>query len=146
MPTLSDTFNLNRFVQAQAGIYDHAYGELVAGKKRSHWMWFVFPQIAGLGHSPMAQRYAIGCAEEAAEYLAHDVLGPRLERCTDAMLAHGSQSAKAILGSPDDLKFQSCMTLFGAVSSGRSVFEQALETFFGGLPDQGTLSRLAGRV
>lgn len=146
MSTFPDSYNLDRFVQAQADTFDRAYKELVAGKKQSHWMWFVFPQLDGLGHSLMAQRYAITCAEEAADYLAHDILGPRLKWCTDAMLTHRSQSAKDILGSPDNLKFRSCMTLFGAVSHGGPIFEQALEMFFDGLPDQETLSRLVRRL
>src|ERR1700761_8810120 len=104
MTAASEDFELKRFVDAQFRIFDQAYAEIASGKKRSHWMWFVFPQIEGLGYSHMAQRYAISGAEEAAEYLRPPVLGPRLERCVAAMLVHRHRSANEILGYPDDVK------------------------------------------
>lgn len=137
-----DPFDLARFTDAQAPVYQRVLAELRAGEKRSHWMWFIFPQIAGLGHSPMAERYAISGRAEALAYLAHPLLGTRLDECTAAMLTHRHRSAHAILGSPDDLKFRSCMTLFAAVSEQRSGFEQALRQFCGGKPDEATLARL----
>src|SRR5262249_17703549 len=107
-----DPFDLQRFVDAQDPVIDRVRAELVAGRKASHWMWFVFPQIEGLGFSPMAVRYALSGADEAHAYLAHPVLGSRLEELTQVMLAHAGRSALDILGAPDDLKFRSCMTLF----------------------------------
>ena len=122
---MDDRFDLERFVKAQIGIYDVALGELRAGRKRSHWMWFVFPQLAGLGSSPTAQTYAIGSLEEARAYLAHPVLGPRLIECVQAVNAVRERSAGDIFGYPDELKFRSSLTLFLLVtesprSSGRS--------------------------
>ncbi|KTT14760.1 DUF1810 domain-containing protein [Pseudacidovorax intermedius] len=136
-------FDLARFVDAQAPVYAQVREELAAGRKRTHWMWFVFPQIAGLGHSAMAQRYAIGSRAEAAAYLAHPVLGGRLRECSALVLsAHGPAIAD-ILGPPDDLKFRSCMTLFDAVApAGETLFAQCLQRFFGGEPDAATLARL----
>lgn len=135
------TDDLQRFVEAQADIYPTALGELRNGRKRTHWMWFVFPQIAGLGHSAMARHYAIASRGEAEAYLAHDVLGPRLRECTQATLAVPGSTAHAIFGSPDDVKFRSCMTLFDAVAP-NDVFEQALARFYGGQRDPATLQRL----
>jgi uncharacterized protein (DUF1810 family) len=139
----ADPFDLGRFVAAQAPVFDTALAELRAGRKRSHWMWFVFPQARGLGHSTMAQVYAIGSLEEARAYLAHPVLGPRLEACTLAALASGAESAHAIFGAPDDMKFRSSMTLF-AVASGSevSVFRAALERYFAGRADERTVAFL----
>ena len=134
--------DLERFVEAQQPVYAQALAELKRGRKTSHWMWFIFPQIVGLGRSPMAQRYAINGRAEAEAYLAHSLLGARLLDCTQAMLAHLDRSAHAILGSPDDLKFQSSMTLFAAASKKGSVFNQALLQFYEGKPDQATLVRL----
>src|SRR5437764_10712569 len=111
-PAMDDPFNLQRFVDAQAGIYAQALGELRAGCKQSHWMWFIFPQIAGLGFSPTAQHYAIGSLAEAGAYLAHPQLGPRLRETTAAVMAVAGRTAHQIFGSPDDLKFRSSMTLF----------------------------------
>ena len=132
---------LKRFVEAQAANYPDALAELRAGRKRTHWMWYVFPQIAGLGHSAMAQRYAIASRAEAEAYLAHDVLGPRLRDCTQAILAVRDKTANAILGTPDDIKFRSCMTLFDAVAP-KDVFDEALARFYGGQRDPATLERL----
>lgn len=137
-----DRHNLARFVSAQQPVYAQALGELREGRKRSHWMWFIFPQIEGLGHSAMAQRYAVSGRPEAEAYLAHPLLGERLRDCTEAMLSHKDRSAHAILGSPDDLKFHSSMTLFDAVSKKGSAFGQALLQFYGGKPDEATLARL----
>lgn len=141
---MSDPFDLHRFVQAQAPVIDDARRELRAGRKTSHWMWFVFPQIAGLGRSETARRFAIASRQEATAYFAHDVLGPRLVECTKLVLGHeGHSSVEAIFGYPDYLKFQSCMTLFARCSVGEGAFEAALRAFFAGQGDEGTLARLA---
>lgn len=139
---MDDPFNLERFVQAQAGVYATAVAELRAGAKRSHWMWFVFPQIAGLGSSAMAQRYAISGLDDARAYLAHPLLGPRLRECVDAVLAVERRSAHAIFGSPDDLKFRSSLTLFREAAPHEPRFQAALDRYFGGEPDPATLARL----
>ena len=124
--------NLQRFVEAQAPVYGEVCAELRAGRKASHWMWFIFPQIVGLGQSPMARFYAIGSAVEAGAYLAHPQLGPRLRECTDLVLAIAGRSAREIFGSPDDLKFRSSMTLFGAVAGDPALFDAALQKYFSG--------------
>jgi uncharacterized protein (DUF1810 family) len=134
---------LARFVEAQAPIYESALGELRDGGKRMHWMWFVFPQLRGLGRSETAWRYGIADLDEARAYLRHPVLGPRLSECTQAMLAHAGTSLGAILGFPDDLKFVSCMTLFDAAGGDKALFERALQAFNGGAADAETL-RLLG--
>lgn len=139
---MSDPHDLQRFVDAQHSIYDRALAELNAGHKQSHWMWFIFPQIAGLGHSDMARRYAIKDADEATAYLEHPLLGPRLEQCAQALLAHAERPARQILGSPDDMKLRSSMTLFAAVAPGRATFQAVLDAFFAADPDSATLSRL----
>ncbi|WP_182177757.1 DUF1810 domain-containing protein [Methylobacterium radiotolerans] len=139
---MTDTYELGRFVAAQEGVYPRALAELQAGDKRSHWMWFVFPQIAGLGASPMAQRYAIGSLAEAEAYAAHPVLGARLRACTAAVNAVAGRSAHAIFGSPDDLKFRSSMTLFARAVPGEPVFADALAHYFDGVPDPRTLAKL----
>ena len=138
---MTDPFDLQRFLDAQAPIYPRVVDELRRGQKQTHWMWFVFPQLAGLGHSAMAQRFAIGSREEAVAYLGHGVLGPRLRECTALVTAVEGRTAREILGSPDDLKFQSSMTLFSAVSSDPE-FSAALAKFYGGKPDQRTLDLL----
>ena len=138
-----DPFYLERFLQAQAGAISAARAEIAAGRKSSHWMWFVFPQIAGLGSSAMARRYAIGSKAEARAYLAHPVLETRLRELTASALACPSTSAHALFGSPDDLKFRSCMTLFAAVAEDPAPFKSALDRFFAGAPDQATLHRLS---
>lgn len=137
-----DVHDLWRFVAAQDPVYPDVVAELRAGQKRSHWMWFVFPQIAGLGFSAMAQRYAIGSLAEAAAYLAHPVLGKRLRECTALVLSVADRSAHAIFGSPDDMKFHSSMTLFARVAPDESLFREALQKYFGGAPDAATLARL----
>jgi uncharacterized protein (DUF1810 family) len=135
-------FDLERFVQAQDPVYRAVLGELGRGRKQSHWMWFVFPQVAGLGFSAMSQRYAIASREEATAYLAHAVLGPRLIECTRLVLAVEGRSINAILGAPDDAKFRSSMTLFGAVSK-EPVFDQAIARYFAGERDNATLEILS---
>ena len=139
-----DPFDLDRFVQAQAGTYAQALDELHAGRKRTHWMWFVFPQLAGLGHSAMSRRYGLSGLDEARAYLAHPVLGERLRQCCTAVLASGV-SAHALLGSPDDLKLRSCMTLFAhaALQGQAGPFVAVLERCFGGEVDPVTRARLA---
>ncbi len=135
----ADPFNLERFVTAQAPVLDTALAELKAGKKRSHWMWFVFPQLRGLGHSPMAQFYGIGSLYEAQAYLEHPLLGPRLELCTETVLASDATSLLKLFGSPDDLKFRSSMTLFAlAVADDGSLFRKVLDRWYGGQMDEQT--------
>ena len=139
MSTLTDPFDLDRFVQAQAEDYDDALAEVRRGRKQSHWMWYVFPQFDGLGMSSISQHYAIRSMAEAEAYLAHPVLGPRLNEIAAAALAVDGRSAHDIFGSPDDLKLRSSATLFAAVSPGGSVFHRLLDTYFGGEPDEKTL-------
>lgn len=139
---MADAYKLQRFVDAQQSLYPQALAELRAGDKRSHWMWFVFPQIAGLGRSSMAQRYAIADLHEARAYLQHPLLGPRLEECAQALLQHCERTARQILGSPDDLKLRSSMTLFAAAAPESRVFQQVLDAFYGGEADQQTLTSL----
>ncbi|GLS28688.1 Uncharacterized protein, DUF1810 family [Mesorhizobium albiziae] len=138
-----DPYDLNRFVAAQASVIETVLGELRRGQKASHWMWFVFPQIAGLGSSAMAQKYAIGSIGEARAYLIHPVLGERLRTCVEHVLEVRERSAHQIFGSPDDMKFQSCLTLF-AEASGEEVFLRALDKYYDGEPDPGTVRILAG--
>lgn len=137
-----DDFYLGRFLAAQQAVYPDVLAQLRDGFKQSHWMWFIFPQAKGLGKSPMAERYAIASRAEAEAYLADPILGPRLEECTQAMLAHPGRSAHDILGSPDDMKFCSSMTLFAEVAEKGSPFEQALEEFCSGKRDERTLAFL----
>jgi uncharacterized protein (DUF1810 family) len=139
---MTDPFDLQRFVDVQAPVYQRVLAELRQGQKQSHWMWFIFPQLAGLGHSPMAQRFAIASREEAVAYLEHDILGRRLRECTALVNAVQGRAIREILGSPDDLKFCSSMTLFGAVSSDPE-FAEAIQKFYGGTPDRRTLDLLA---
>jgi uncharacterized protein (DUF1810 family) len=138
----NDPHDLNRFVRAQADDYARALAEVRAGRKRSHWMWYVFPQFRGLGFSSTSQLFAIKSRAEAVAYLAHPVLGPRLVECCEAALAVTGRSANEIFGSPDDLKLKSCVTLFAAVSPPGSVFERVLEVYFGGERDAKTLELL----
>jgi uncharacterized protein (DUF1810 family) len=138
---LSDSFELRRFVDAQEPVYRQVVEELKCGRKRSHWMWFVFPQIAGLGSSAMAQRFAIVSRAEAIAYLGHDVLGPRLIDCAQLVMAASEKTITDILGSPDDMKFRSCMTLFDAVSK-EEIFAEALGAFYPGGKDPATLAIL----
>jgi uncharacterized protein (DUF1810 family) len=138
---VTDSFDLRRFVDAQEPVYPTVVDELYLGRKRSHWMWFIFPQIAGLGFSAMAQRFAIRSRAEAMAYVSHEVLGPRLIACTRLVLAASEKTINEILGSPDDMKFRSCMTLFDAVSR-HEVFAEAIGTFYPEGKDQKTLSLL----
>ncbi|HTP21586.1 MAG TPA: DUF1810 domain-containing protein [Solirubrobacteraceae bacterium] len=142
---MTDPYELERFVSAQnrAGTFETAVAELRAGRKRSHWMWFVFPQIAGLGHSPMSQRYAIASLDEARAYLAHPVLGPRLIECATIVNALEGLRAEDIFGGIDALKLRSSMTLFAYADSANPIFGQVLEAYFGGIPD-GATERLLG--
>lgn len=138
---MAQAHDLERFVAAQAQVWPAPLDELRAGEKRSHWMWFVFPQIAGLGYSAMARAYAIVSHGEARAYLAHPVLGPRYAECVEALLTHQTKSAAAIMGAVDAMKLRSSLTLFAAAGGGARV-EAALATFFGG-PDPATVERLA---
>ena len=146
-----DRFNLQRFVEAQAGAIEGVYAELRAGQKRRHWMWFVFPQIRGLGSSEMAMRYAISGPDEARAYLDHPVLGPRLQECAGIVVDLKGRTIEAIFGYPDDLKFHSSMTLFDRAAAlfgeaedpSEGVFHKALKKYFGGKTDEATLARLA---
>ena len=133
---------LSRFIDAQTAVYDTALAELRRGRKTSHWMWFVFPQIAGLGHSPTARFYAIADLDEARAYLTHPVLGPRLVAAVEAILALPGGDAAAVFGSPDDLKLRSSLTLFAAAAPDEPVFQRALGKYFGGEADPLTLARL----
>jgi uncharacterized protein (DUF1810 family) len=137
-----DPFNLQRFVQAQDPVFERVQREIDDGRKRSHWMWFVFPQFAGLGGSEMSRRFAITCAEETRAYLAHDLLGARLRTCTQLVLNVRQRSVAEIFGHPDDLKFHSSITLFAQFSAAGSLFHQALERFFHGIEDEWTLQLL----
>jgi len=139
---MDEDYDLERFLGAQAAVYASALAELRAGRKRSHWMWFVFPQLIGLGSSPTANHYAIRSRGEALAYLSHPVLGARLAECTDAMLAVADRNLSEILGYPDDLKFRSSMTLFAELSAPGSLYHQALDAYCGGEPDPRTLDLL----
>jgi uncharacterized protein (DUF1810 family) len=135
--------NLQRFLDAQRADYPTALAELTAGRKRSHWMWYIFPQLRGLGFSDMAHRYGVANAAEAAAYLAHPVLGAQLLEISRALLALPGSNATAIMGSPDDLKLRSSMTLFAQVPGADAVFQEVLDKFFGGAPDAKTLQLLS---
>jgi uncharacterized protein (DUF1810 family) len=140
-----DRYDLERFVRAQEGVYEQASAELRSGRKRTHWMWFIFPQIKGLGSSEMAVRYAISSLEEAKAYLEHPVLGDRLRECAGIVVGLKGRTAEEIFGYPDDLKFHSSMTLFAKaaeISEEDLVFSQALDKYFDGREDAGTVQRL----
>jgi uncharacterized protein (DUF1810 family) len=137
-----DPYDLQRFVAAQAPVYDRVRAELKNGRKASHWMWFIFPQIAGLGHSAMAQRCAISSLREAEAYLKHPVLGPRLRECVHLVLQIDGKPASEILGVPDDLKFHSCLTLFARAAPDEELFNAALDKYFGGRDDALTIASL----
>jgi uncharacterized protein (DUF1810 family) len=139
---IDDAFNLQRFVEAQEPVYDRALAELLRGRKESHWMWFVFPQLAALGRSATAKLYGIGSAAEARAYLEHEVLGARLLECTRAVCRHRDPGAEAIFGSVDAMKLRSSMTLFEAVAGDAAPFSQALELLYGGARDEATLALL----
>lgn len=142
MSTL-DPHPLSRFVSAQGPVYETVLGELRRGRKETHWMWFIFPQLAGLGSSEMAQRYALRSRDEAAAFRTHPILGPRLEECSQALLDVPGKSAREILGTPDDFKLKSCATLFREVAGARSRFGAILDRFFSGAPDPRTLELLS---
>lgn len=135
-------FKLERFVEAQAPVYQVVVAELKAGRKTGHWMWFIFPQIAGLGRSATAQKFAISSADEAAAYLAHPLLGPRLRECCALVAAIDDREVDEIFGAPDNLKFHSAMTLFAEIAPDEAVFQDCINKFFDGLPDQATIDRL----
>jgi uncharacterized protein (DUF1810 family) len=137
-------FDLRRFVEAQSRDYGTVLAELRAGRKRSHWIWYVFPQIAGLGSSAMSQKYAISSCDEARAYAEHPILGPRLRECTQLVLDVQGRGAGQIFPYPDDLKFRSCMTLFERCAADPAIFRAALEKYFGGEPDRTTLDILTG--
>jgi len=138
----SDPFQLSRFVEAQDKVYDRVLAELKSGRKRSHWMWFVFPQIEGLGSSSTTRYYSIKSLEEARQYLDHPFLGKRLRECAETILTLEGLSASSIFGYPDDLKLKSSMTLFASVAEGQSVFGRVLEKYYQGNRDERTLAIL----
>ena len=140
---MADVYNLQRFLDAQKGIYDTVIAELRAGRKSSHWIWFIFPQIAGLGHSGMSQQFAIASLDEAKAYLQHSILGQRLRECTQLVLDVNGRRAEEILGYPDHLKFRSCMTLFLTATTDNTLFKDALVKYFDSKPDQLTMNVLA---
>lgn len=135
-------YDLSRFLETQNNSYDTALREIRAGRKRSHWMWYIFPQIQGLGYSAMAQHYAIRDLGEAREYLQHPLLGPRLIEISEALLALDEPDPRRVMGSPDDLKLRSCMTLFQCAAPDQPVFGKVLDKFYGGRPDGRTLEIL----
>ena len=139
---MDNQFNLDRFVEAQAPVYGNVVAELKAGRKTSHWMSFIFPQIAGLGHSAMARKFAIASADEAAAYLAHPLLGARLRECGALAAAIEDKEVEDIFAPPDNLKFHSSMTLFAEVAPDEAVFQDCINQFFDGVPDQATVERL----
>ena len=142
---MTDPFDLQRFVTAQDRVYAAVLDELRQGRKQTHWMWFVFPQLAGLGHSAMAERYALSGLDEASAHLVHPVLGPRLRECTELVNSVSGKSAHDIFSSPDDMKFRSSMTLFAEVEKEGSPFGEALERYFAGERDRRTMDILAQR-
>ena len=139
---MADPFDLERFVGAQVPLYDEVRRELEVGRKQSHWMWFIFPQFAGLGQSPMSIRFAIASLNEAKAYLAHPVLGQRLRECARLTLDVEGRSAREIFGPVDEMKFRSSMTLFAWAAPDEDLFQRCLDKYFAGSPDPGTLARL----
>jgi uncharacterized protein (DUF1810 family) len=139
---MSDPFNLQRFLDAQQPVFEQVCRELRSGHKTSHWMWFIFPQIQGLGHSAMSRKYAISSRAEAVAYLDHPVLGARLRECTELVNRVEGRNVHEIFGDPDDMKFHSCMSLFASVAVGDQVFKRALDKYFEAALDQATLSLL----
>lgn len=144
-PAQPTGFDLSRFLAAQEGVYEQALREMRQGRKESHWMWFIFPQLEGLGRSATAQHYAIKCLNEARAYLAHHVLGPRLLQCCRAILAIDGRSAADIFGYPDDLKLNSSMTLFSCASGSHREFREVIDKYFDGRQDQSTIRLLEGQ-
>ncbi|HEY9383795.1 MAG TPA: DUF1810 domain-containing protein [Gemmatimonadales bacterium] len=145
MTPTDDPYDLSRFVRAQEDDYAQALAELVSGRKRSHWMWYVFPQFDGLAFSSTSKLYSIKSVAEAKAYLAHPILGPRLLECAEAVVRVEGRSATEIFGSPDDLKLKSCATLFGSLLPSGSVFDRLLAKYYGGGRDEKTLDLLAAR-
>jgi uncharacterized protein (DUF1810 family) len=139
---MNDPYNLQRFVDAQSGCFEQACEELTQGRKSSHWMWFIFPQIKGLGHSEMSATFGISSKDEAQAYLSHPILGPRLRKCVQLVNRINARSLKEIFGSPDDLKFRSSMTLFAHIAEDPKIFSDALNKYCGGESDPATLERL----
>ena len=139
---MNDAHNLQRFIDAQNGIFEQVREQLQLGRKTGHWMWFIFPQIQGLGHSDLARRFAIGSCEEAGAYLEHEILGRRLRECTRLVSLVDGRSIREIFGSPDDVKFHSSMTLFAHATPNNKVFMEALKKYCGGEFDRATLERL----
>jgi uncharacterized protein (DUF1810 family) len=139
---IGDPFNLERFVDAQAPVYQQARREMAAGQKQSHWMWFIFPQIADLGQSPMSIRFAIASLDEAKAYLAHPVLGPRLRECAELTLGVEGKSARDVFGGIDEMKFRSSMTLFARAAPDDDVFQLCIDKYFAGSPDPATLAKV----
>ncbi len=138
----TDPHNLHRFITAQAEDYERAFRELQRGRKESHWIWYIFPQVAGLGHSSTSQEYAIRSKNEAVAYLEHAILGTRLQRCCEALLKHHGKKVQDIMGFPDDLKLRSSMTLFAMLSPQDSVFHKVLNAFYSGQMDERTVAFL----
>ncbi len=138
----NDPYDLQRFVNAQSHCFEQVCRELSEGQKQSHWMWFIFPQLKGLGHSAMAIRYAISSLQEAEAYLRNPILGPRLRHCTQLVMLVESRSVDQIFPSPDDLKFRSSMTLFANTATENKIFKEALQKYFAGIPDPLTIDRL----
>ena len=139
---MADPFDLERFVDAQAPVYDEVRRELKVGRKQSHWMWFIFPQIAGLGQSPVSIRFAIASLDEAEAYLAHPVLGARLRECARLTLDVEGRNARDIFGSIDEMKFRSSMTLFARAAPDEDVFQRCIDKYFAGSPDPATLAKV----
>ncbi|HLG56981.1 MAG TPA: DUF1810 domain-containing protein [Vicinamibacterales bacterium] len=145
-PSADDPYDLARFVDAQEDSYQQALSEIRSGRKQSHWMWYVFPQFAGLGVSSTSQRYAVKSVAEAEAYLAHPVLGPRLLEIAEAVLRLEGRSASEVFGSPDDMKLRSCATLFVCVSPDDSVFHRIIDKYFDGQRDEATLRLVSGFI
>lgn len=139
---MSDAYDLQRFVEAQDPVFEQVRAELRAGRKTSHWMWFIFPQVRGLGHSPLACKFGIASLQEAKAYLEHPILGPRLRECTRLVNAVQGRSIEEIFGYPDDLKFRSSMTLFSEATADSQIFKDVLQKYFAGEPDRLTLQQL----
>ena len=142
--SMTDRFPLQRFVEAQEPIYDRVRRELRAGRKESHWMWFIFPQIAGLGQSAMSIRFAIASLDEARAYLAHPILGQRLRECAEIVVGVEGRTAREIFGPIDEMKLRSSLTLFARAAAGEEMFQRCLDKYFAGNPDPATLARLGG--
>lgn len=145
LPSEPDPHNLQRFLVAQAEDYECALRELKRGRKESHWIWYIFPQVAGLGHSSMAQEYAVQSRDEAVAYLNHPVLGARLKQCSEALLRHRDKQIQDIMGYPDDLKLRSSLTLFATVSTEENIFKKVLDVFYSGQRDERTIAFLEAK-